>query len=183
MGAYVANPGVLTVNVFIPQLFKAITIISAANRILPGYVHMIPVPVQLNQVPGMCRVMHIASLKAAGLGGLQKGIRVAGTLSPAVYNAAVSRGVLPAGPALIRAVFHQPLDNQNLLLKVAHAVGQILILKGLDGRLRVSPLILAHLGIISVFKIIGPQADGAVGIILPGRVVKGTAVEYNEVVE
>ena len=162
------NLAVLQIDVFISQLVK--TIIVASNGVFPGHVHMIPVPVQLHQIPGVRLIVHIPHLQAAGLGSLKESVRITCALGLSLDNTAVGCRIFPALSFFILAVLHQPLDDHDLLFKIAHIIGDILILEILDGRLCLSPLIGIHLGEISVLKIVDRVFNGSIGVIIPLRI-------------
>ena len=162
------NLAVLQIDVFISQLVK--TIIVAADGVFPGHVHMVPVPVQLHQVPGVRPIVHIPRLQAAGLGSLKESVRVACALGLSLDNAAVGCSIFPVLSFFILAVLHQPLDDHDLLFKIVHIIGDIRILEILDGRLCLGPLVGIHLGEISVLKIVDRVFDRIIGVILPLRI-------------
>ena len=156
---------VFQVDVLVAELVKAVAV--AADGILEGHIHVVPVAIQLYQIPGVKVVIDVAGVQAAGLGRLQESVRVARALGLAVHDAAVGRSVLPAVSFLVLAVFYQPLDNNDFLLKIAHIIGDVGVLEFLDGIFNLIPLILAHHAVVSGGEVVSAVLHGAIGIVIP----------------
>ena len=132
---------------------------------------MVPLAVQLDQVPGVGAAVHIPDLQPTGLCRLQKRIRVTGALCLALHDAAVTGCPGPVLGLLIAAILHQPFDDHDLLLEIAHAGGDIGVLEIRNGLLHLLPLVGVHHPVVAVLKIIGRTADRIVGIIAPLKIL------------
>ena len=160
---------VLQVDVQVAQPGK--TVVVSSHRVLPGHVHVVPLAVQLDQVPGVGAAVYIPDLQPAGLCRLQKRIRVTGALCLALHDAAVTGCPGPVLGLLIAAILHQPFDDHDLLLEIAHAGGDIGVLEIRNGLLHLLPLVGVHHPVVAVLKIVGRTADRIVGIIAPLKIL------------
>ena len=165
----VPNLIIRQIDVLVSEISKSIGI--ASNWILPGYIHMIPVTIQLNQIPCMGGIVDISCIQSAELGCLQKCICISGTLCLAENDTAVCGRARPVALGLIPAILHQPFDNLNLLFPVTHAIGNIFLFEFLDSGFCFLPLAGSHHAEIRCLEIIGRTGHRSICIIIPFIIV------------